>query len=76
MRKGSVTFLTLCLTGLFLLAFLGEVAAFEALDGKLRVNGFARNETGVRLQEHVWVDDLDNVFKRYKHLFYKRAILP
>jgi hypothetical protein len=43
------------------MAFIGEVAAFEALGGKLRVNGFARNETGVRLQDHVWVDQLTDL---------------
>ena len=58
MRKGRVRGLFLCLTVIFVFGFTGDVSAFDFFDEKLRIHGFLRNETGVRLKDHVWYDSM------------------
>ncbi len=59
MQKGRARFLLLCLTFVFLFGFGGEVGAItvaEYFDENFRIHGFLRNQTGVRLKDHVSYD--------------------
>jgi len=58
MEKGKGRFLVFCLIIVFGLGFVGEVRAIDLLDGKLRLHGFLKNETGIRLKERVWHDPI------------------
>ena len=56
MRKGRVRILFLSLAFIVVFLFTGDVGALDFFDEKLRIHGFIRNETGVRLKDHVWYD--------------------
>ena len=58
MKRGKGRFLIFCLAIIFVSGFSGEVCAVDLLDGKLRLHGFLKNETGVRLKERVWHDPI------------------
>ena len=56
MKIGKGWLQILCLAVVFVFGFAGEVYAIDLLDGKLRLHGFLKNETGVRLKDRVWYD--------------------
>lgn len=58
MEKRRAGFLILCLAVVLGLGFVGEVRAIDLLDGKLRLHGFLKNETGMRLKERSWYDPI------------------
>ena len=58
MKIAKGWFLILCLAVVFVFGFAGEGLAIDMLDGKLRLHGFLKNETGMRLKERVWHDPI------------------
>ena len=58
MQKGRTKYLFLFVAVVFIFGFATDVPAFDFLDGKLRVHGFVRNQTGVRLKDHIWYDPI------------------
>lgn len=58
MQKVLPRILFLYLAFIFIFGFAGEVGAFELMDDRLRIQGFLRNETGYRLKDHVWYDNI------------------
>jgi len=61
MKRAKGRFLILCLATVLVLGFSGGVQAYDLLDGKLRLHGFLKNETGMRLKERVWNDKVINL---------------
>ena len=58
MIRAKSWYLSLCLAIVFLGGFAGETGAISLLEDTLEVNGFLKNETGIRLKDRVWNDAL------------------
>jgi hypothetical protein len=58
MKKKWVWFSWFCLVLSLIPGLIASAAAYEFLDGKLTLSGFARNETGIRLNDRIYHDSI------------------